>query len=183
MPTYNRATHNRGFTFLELIIAVAILAITTAIAAPNVVDMIKNARIEGAVGDFTTAMQLAKSEAASRVNPVTLCKSSNGTGCAGGDTWAQGWIAFEDLNGNASVDDDDQVLLAHETLHPTVTFSATGGVDTFITYRPSGTSSVRNAETMVICDDRGMTNRSRAIIVTITGRGSVMKAQDSGGAC
>ena len=180
VPKHNRASHTRGFTFLELLIALAILAIVAALAAPDVGQMIKNGRIDAGVGDFTSALQMAKTEAASRVSPVTICKSADGFVCAGDGDWSQGWIVFVDEDGNGAVDNDDEVLLAHEALHVSMTFGTTNGVSDRITYRPSGTTTVPGTETLMLCDDRGMNERSRAILVTITGRGSVIKAKDTG---
>jgi type IV fimbrial biogenesis protein FimT len=173
-------TNSKGFTLLELIVIIAILAITMAIAAPGLSTMVSNNRISGNASDFVAALQFAKAEAVARVNPVTLCKSTNLTGCAGNGGWQQGWIVFSDDNGDAAVDDGEEVLLNHETLHPNITFIGTDGVANAITIRPSGISSVTTIETLMICDDRGFDYGSRGILVTMTGRGSVMKASETG---
>ncbi len=143
--------------------------------------MIKNNRISGSANDFVAALQLAKAEAASRINPVSLCKSNPaGNACVAGGDWQQGWIVFSDANGNAAVDAGDTVLLSHEALDATITFDGTAGVATAITYRPSGTTSVTSTEVLIICDDRGFADSAKGILVTITGRGAVMKASETG---
>ena len=173
--------HNKGFTLLELIIVVAMLGITMGIAAPNLIEMISNNRIATAAADLATAMQQGKAEAVARVNPTTLCKrNTDGDDCVGDGDWSQGWIVFSDLNGDASVGDDDEILLVHEALHPNITFGGTAGVAAFITFRPTGASSVNNIEALVVCDERGFIDKSRGLLVTITGRGSVMKASETG---
>ena len=173
-------TNSKGFTLLELIIVVAILGITMAIATPGLRTMIANNRISGAASDFVAALQFAKAEAVARINPVTLCKSSNSTGCAGTGDWQQGWIVFSDDNGDAGVDDGEEVLLNHQALNAQITFIGTAGVTDAITMQPSGTSSVTTIETLMICDGRGFDYSSRGILITITGRGSVMKGSDTG---
>jgi type IV fimbrial biogenesis protein FimT len=174
-------THSKGFTLLELIIIIAILAITMAFAAPGLGTMIANNRISGSVNDFVAALQFAKAEAASRVNPVTLCKKdATSTGCIAGGDWQQGWIVFSDLNGDATVNGADTILLNHEALDASITFGGTAGVTTSITYRPSGTTSITNTEVLIICDNRGFAESAKGVLVTITGRGSVMKATDTG---
>jgi type IV fimbrial biogenesis protein FimT len=174
-------TVSKGFTLLELIIIIAILGITMAIAAPGLGTMIANNRISGDVNDFVAALQFAKAEAASRVNPVTICKkNTTSTGCVAGGDWQQGWIVFSDLDGDASVDAGEAILLNHETLDARITFGGTAGVTTSITYRPSGTTSVTSTEVLIICDNRGFADSAKGVLITITGRGSVMKASDTG---
>ena len=173
-------TDSRGFTLLELIIIIAILGLTMAFAAPGLSTMIKNNRISGSSNDFVAALQFAKAEAASRINPVTLCKKNPaGTACVADGDWQQGWIVFSDANGDAVVNGGDTVLLNHEALHAQITFGGTAGVATAVTYRPSGTTSVDTTEVLIICDDRGFADSAKAILVTITGRGAVMKASDT----
>jgi type IV fimbrial biogenesis protein FimT len=169
--------HNQGFTLLELMIVVAILGIVTALAAPNFRDMIKNGRIDSAVNDFTSTLQFSKTEAISRVNPVTMCiRNDTGTDCGGGD-WAQGWIVFSDLNGDGALNGTDQVIMNHEPLDDSITF---GGPVGSITYRPSGTTSVNNTVELIICDERDFDRSAKGILITITGRGSVLNRADTG---
>ena len=90
------------------------------------------------------------------------------------------WIVFSDVNGDAAVDAGDTVLLVHEALHPTITFGGTAEVANSITYRSSGSTTITSIQTLIVCDDRGFVDKSRGLLVTITGRGSVMKASDTG---
>ena len=173
-------TNSKGFTLLELMVVIAILGITTAIAAPGLSTMIANNRISSGASDFVAALQFAKAEAVARVNPVTLCKSTNLTGCNGAGDWQQGWIVFSDENGDGGSDAGEEVLLKHEALNTRITFGGTAGVTDSITIRPSGTSSITSIEVLIICDDRGFVRNSRGILITITGRGSVMQASDTG---
>ena len=176
-------TGNKGFTLLELIIIIAILGITMAIAAPGLSTMISNNRISSNASDFAAALQLAKAEAVARLNPVIVCKkNTDSTGCIGGGDWSQGWIVFSDDNGNGGVDagDNESVLLIHEALHERISFGGNHTqVDTSITFRPSGTSSITSTRTLIICNDDQFDASARGILVTITGRGSVMKASDT----
>jgi type IV fimbrial biogenesis protein FimT len=178
-------TNSKGFTLLELIIILAILGLTMAYAVPGLRTMVTNNRISGNANDFIAAQQFAKAESASRINPVTMCKkNAAGDACVAGGDWSQGWIVFSDVNGDAAVDGGETVLLNHETLNPDITFGGTAGVTDFITYRPSGTTSVTSTEVLIICDDRGYAGSAKGILVTITGRGSVMKASETGqGTC
>ena len=174
-------TVSKGFTLLELIIIIAILGITMAIAAPGLSTMMANNRISSDASDFAAALQLAKAETAARVNPVVICKkNTTSNGCIASGDWSQGWFVFSDDNGDGAFDAGEAVLMIHEALEARITFGGTTGVANSITFRPSGTSSVTSIETLIICDDRGFDSSARGILITITGRGSVMKASDTG---
>jgi len=171
----------KGFSLLELVIIVTMLGIVLAIGAPSLGTIISNNRISGNVNDFVAALQFAKAEAAARISPVTICKKNNNSSdCTNGGDWQQGWIVFEDGNADGKVDGGEPILLNHEALHSRITFGGTAGVTTSITYRPTGTTSITSTEVLIICDDRGFTDASRGVLITITGRGSVMKASDTG---
>jgi type IV fimbrial biogenesis protein FimT len=175
-------TNSKGFSLFELMIIISILGLTMAIAAPNLASMISNNRISVSANDFVAALQLAKAETASRVNPVTICKkNAAGKDCVTSGDWSQGWIVFSDTDGDASVDSDEMVLLNHEPLNSKISFGGTGDAKDFITYRPSGTTTIREIEFLTVCDDRGISDdAAKGILVTITGRGNVIKASETG---
>ena len=168
-----------GFTIIELMIVIAILALLAAIAAPNFSGMIKDSRLSSANADFMAALQLAKSESVARVTPVSICRANSGfTGCAASGNWAQGWIIFSDGDGDGTVDGGDVVLHAHEALG-NLTYRGTAQAKTDITFNPSGSTSITSIQVIIACDDRGFAS-GKGILITITGRGSAMKATETG---
>lgn len=173
--------YDKGFTLIELMAGVAILGITMAFAAPSFTNLISNSRISGDANDFINALQLAKAEAAARINPTTICKkNAAGNACVAAGDWQQGWIVFSDINGDGTVDAGETVVLNHEALDPRISFGGTAQVANSITFRPSGTTSITGTQVLIVCDDRGFAESAKGILVTITGRGGVMKADDTG---
>ncbi|SRR5258706_1855692 len=81
-----------GFTIIEMMMVVTILAILSAVAAPNMIDMVRNQRVKTASFDTFAGLVLARSEAIKRNTSVTV------TPVSGGD-WATGWVT-KDTNGN-----------------------------------------------------------------------------------
>lgn len=88
----------RGFTLLELLVAIALLAIITAIAAPSLAETLGRARASSALQKLATSLQLARTTAVLHSRSTVVCKSHNGYECNATGDWDQGWIVFEDLN-------------------------------------------------------------------------------------
>lgn len=99
MPNSDRS-HQQGFTLVELMVVVALVAILATIATPSWNRMIVSNRIRAAVNDWTLSAQFARSEALRRNESVTLCPSNNGTGCTSSD-YETGWIVIASNNTSA----------------------------------------------------------------------------------
>src|SRR5690606_31096409 len=98
------ATIPRGFTLLELMVAITVLGVLLGIGVPAFNDMIRNNRVAAQANEFTTALSLARSEAARRGMPVAVCASNAAqNACAGDDVdnWGNGWLIFSDRDGSA----------------------------------------------------------------------------------
>lgn len=72
-PSPPAARPLRGFSLIELMVAVAILAILLALAVPSFQDMIQRNRVRTAAADLTTGLNLARAEAIKRGLSVSLC--------------------------------------------------------------------------------------------------------------
>lgn len=114
----------RGFTIIELIVTMAVVAILATVAVPNFIDIMTKRRIAGYVNEFSSALAFARSEAIRRGVPVSVCKSANGTSCGG--TWSGGWIVFvnNDNDNPAAVDSGEAVLRVSPALSTGFTANA-----------------------------------------------------------
>lgn len=88
-PGLRRAA--RGFTAIELMVVVAIVAILTAVAAPYMGQMVRAQRLRTSAFDVFASLTLARSEAIKRNVAVTMAP-------VGGD-WTKGWT-IKDANNN-----------------------------------------------------------------------------------
>ena len=66
-----------GFTLIELMIVVALVAILLALAAPSFRESIARNKVEGVAGELTTDVQYARSEAVARNAQVGLFVGTN----------------------------------------------------------------------------------------------------------
>lgn len=87
--------NQRGFTLIELMVTITVLAVLLGIGIPSFRSMIENNRIAAASNDLVSALQLARSEAIKRGIPVVLCASSDQSSCstATSPVWINGWVA------------------------------------------------------------------------------------------
>lgn len=81
-----------GFTLIEMMVAIAVLAIMVAIALPSFSQLLATNRLTGQANELTASLQLARSEAIRRNARVALCPSSDGATCASGAAGWSKWI-------------------------------------------------------------------------------------------
>lgn len=82
--------HARGFTVIELMVVLAILAIVAAISAPSFTPIIARQRIKSAASSIQATLNLARAEALKRNANVTMAPVM-------GTDWASGWKVFDPL--------------------------------------------------------------------------------------
>ncbi len=93
-----------GFTIIELMIVMVVLAVLIAIAAPSLRTMIVGNAVRSVTGDLQSDIAMSRSEASKRSQRVVLCASTNQNTCTGATSWALGWISFVDADNNGQRD-------------------------------------------------------------------------------
>ncbi|MDX1593878.1 MAG: GspH/FimT family pseudopilin [Gammaproteobacteria bacterium] len=88
-----RRTHS-GFTLVELMIVVVVLAVIATVAIPNLRTIIQKSEIKDTSGAITSSMMLARTEAVTQGRSITVCITSS-TSCSTSGTWEEGWIVLE----------------------------------------------------------------------------------------
>lgn len=119
-----------GFTAIELMVTVSIVAVLMAIAAPSFTTLIESWRVRQATEQLQSTLSYARSEAIKRSGLVAIQKLPNHTnGCtsaSGNRDWDCGWIVCHDTNANGACNPNEPVLQRIDA--PTnVQVSRTGG--------------------------------------------------------
>lgn len=144
-----------GFTLIELMVAIAILAIVIAIAAPSFNRTVQSNRAAVMSNELLGALQTTRSEALKRRTNVTLCRrNANGTDCDNSADWSAGWLLI-------------QGSLVLRIWEPATGIVLTGPSDG-ITYRSNGTTTLNAAQTFQI----ETSSCQRTVSVTVTGNAS-----------
>lgn len=132
----------RGFTLIEMMVAVAVLAILLAIAVPSFNDATLGSKLTAYANSLVGSAGLARSEALKRNSAVTICKSNQAASppsstCNASGGWEQGWIV------RAS---DGTVIQRQEPLADGLLIDTTAAA---VIFQPSGLSAT--STTFTIC--------------------------------
>jgi len=164
----------RGITLVETLVVISILGILAAIAVPSFKATIERNRREAYANQIFEDLALARSEAIKRGVPVTVCPSTNGTGCSGSTIWTDGWIIFVDLASYGTRDTNTETLLrVHGALASG--WTAIKNNDPYVTYGPLGTPFGVSNFTLAICPrltscDATSNTQQTNIFMTLVGR-------------
>lgn len=136
-------SRQHGFTLLEILVTLAILAIVTALALPSMSGVLGNSELSATSNRLVHSLHAARSEAIKRISPVSLCPSQNPKAvepvCDG--IYTQGWIVFVDVNGNGARDDaGDTVISRNEALSSAFSVDADASFVSGVRFSISGVS-------------------------------------------
>jgi type IV fimbrial biogenesis protein FimT len=189
------SVRQRGFTLVELMVAVLVMAIVVAFAVPGFESVVNGSRLTGAANEMLASLQSARMEAIRRNRRTVLCLSRNANSanptCAPDNAAdASGWITFVDLNRNGTYDDGAAALLRTTTAHEAVRILASNGVpgQVRVVYRADGFARSSSGVTLLagaidMClPTRRPTENVRRITIGSGSRVSIER-RDASGAC
>lgn len=109
----------QGFTAIELMVVVSIIAVLAALAGPSFTQMIESWRVRDATESLRSTLLFARSEAIKRGGQIAIHKLPNNTnGCTsatGNRDWDCGWIVCHDTNNSGTCTSTEPVLQRIET--------------------------------------------------------------------
>ena len=86
---------NKGFSLVELMVALAVAAILLVAAGPSFRDAIRRNKVSSASNALLADIAYARSEAINRGNVVSICPSSDQASCtSNGKAYESGWLIY-----------------------------------------------------------------------------------------
>jgi type IV fimbrial biogenesis protein FimT len=172
----------RGFTLIELMITVAVMAILVILAVPNFRNMILSNALTTAANDIVGALNLAKLDAIKRNAPAQFCSNDAATnttdtlGTACGTT-AGGVVVLTTSTTTSPVRGASPSIQGSVQLHGNIAAVRFGGSG--IGYTP-GTTTPYNGSVVDVCATGLSTNNHRVVSLTT---GSVISSSITTGTC
>jgi type IV fimbrial biogenesis protein FimT len=114
----------RGFTLIELVVTIAIVAVLAALAAPSMRDYTVRNQLSAIGSEFSGSVLRARNEAVSKNTCTTMCISTTfdnaSPSCATtGQDWQVGWILFLNPSCSSSLNSpaiaEDMILVRRPT--------------------------------------------------------------------
>lgn len=165
---------NKGFTLVELLIALAIAAILITLAVPGLQSFLQNNKIVSATNKLSASLNLARLEAVKRGVKVSVCPTANAafTACGDNTQWSDGWIIFVDADNNNAIEGTDDLVKVAEALSNDATITSPSDI---VSYDGSGFLIGANPSFSLTAD--GCTgNNARTISVSASGHLSIEPA-------
>ena len=143
---------NTGFTLIELMVTIAVLAIIVTIAAPSISTQLANSRVKSTASTLSNALKEAKAESVIRRQNVTVSYDATSTPKA---------IILTDMNANkiASYSINDKSVVTEVIMPTTVTA---------VSFRPNKLLDNRASVVYSVCDTNTVASRRQVRVSTVT---------------
>jgi type IV fimbrial biogenesis protein FimT len=164
----NITNKQTGFTLIELMMVLVVVAILLAIGIPSFRELIMNNRITTATNDFASALSVARIEAVKRGTGMVVVATSGG---GSSNEWGVGYTVsvWNDDNDDEVVDSGEIAgtpFRTFQALNSDITFDASGGT-TQISFLSTGVYNSAATQTFTLCDSRtGETGRQFTLALT-----------------
>lgn len=170
-----------GFTLLELMITVTLLAILMGIGIPSFNSTIASSQLTSQTNRIVAALNATRMEAVKRNTQAVICTSTNGTAC-NGTSWASGWLIYMDSDKDGALGTGEDVFAKAEA-NANVSAAGNDTVASKIVFQADGTVLGGNNGTIRVCKaTSAVSENARDIVINAGGRARVER-KALNGAC
>lgn len=102
----------RGFTLIELMVGIVVLAILAGLALPNFRNFSRRSMVTAQANAVLADLQYARSDAITRRVVTMMCASTSGSACLSANTFESGWAVYRETapGATATFSAADEVL-------------------------------------------------------------------------
>ena len=158
ISSYKPQAANAGFTLIELMVTIAVLAIIVSIAAPNISTQLANQRVKATTATLVNALKEAKAESVIRRQNINVVYSSTAK-----------TIALQNTS---------NTVLSTYSINSKSTISISPDTVTTVTFQPNKVTSNSTQVTYTICDSNTVASPRQVEVSTIASVSNKL-----GGAC
>ncbi|HZF98644.1 MAG TPA: GspH/FimT family pseudopilin [Pseudoxanthomonas sp.] len=153
-----------GFTLLELMVIIAILAILITLALPSFQSTLRSNRVATTSNELLASLSLARSEGIRSTRGGGVCTSPDGATCGG--SWNDGWLVWTESNGNGIFDGVDTVA-RFSAGRPQLQLTGTGNA---IAFDGRGRRMPGSSGDAIGIAPKGANEPARCIQIAVTGQ-------------
>lgn len=174
-PSFFSAPHKQGFTLIELMVAIAVVAILSAIALPSLSDFLIRMRVDNEISEMQRLLLTARNMAINTGKNTTVCPLSGGV-CT--TNWQNEISVFTNgdnaLTTNNTFAAPDELVKVKDAIK---TGDQLQYSQTSVVYAPDG-RLLTTAASFNYCP-KGQAARSRGIDISMSGRSYTSSDTDS----
>ncbi len=158
--------HGSGFTVLECLVVVSILAILLVQGVPALRDYGLRQRMSAAMHALHSHLALARNDAVRFNVEIVVCPGTRTAGCRSDSHWDEGWLVFEDLDGDHQYQPGERLLATEPGLEHLAIRGTSGR--RYLRFAPNGSAPGSNTS-ISFCDLRGPA-AARKLVISNLGR-------------
>jgi prepilin-type N-terminal cleavage/methylation domain-containing protein len=177
----NRSANSmqRGFSLIELVVALVIFGALLAIAPASYHDWIASQQLANHARFLAETLDIARSEAIKHGYRVNVCKSVDRRQCTTRGGGESGWVMYVDENHDGDIDSDEQVLRREGAAPDGITVQANHPVANYVSYTSLGHARLIGGAlqmgTFVVCKSG---QDALKVVLANSGRARIDKTRD-----